>query len=180
MIYKYDDNKLKKISFISMKDINNKEKDLENLISLNLLDTFFEASPIMPIYQEKSYEKKADIYALDEKGCLIIFELKREDTNADTVVQILRYTQEAGRFSLQFLENKYRKYIGNENVSLIEAHREAFGLECPLQANQINNRQKSIIIGTSTNQDLIEAVSYWQERVIEKMNYNEYNKLELI
>ena len=53
------------------------EKDLENLIASSLLEVLFEDSRLMPVFQERQRQAEADIYALNEKGELIIFELKR-------------------------------------------------------------------------------------------------------
>jgi len=44
----------------------------------------------MPIFQERQYQKEADIYALNEKGELIIFELKRGSAGEGAVHQALR------------------------------------------------------------------------------------------
>jgi RecB family endonuclease NucS len=75
------------------------EKDLENLIAQNLWDVLFESSELMPIFQERSWQPEADIYALNKEGDVIIFELKRDQAGSDAVHQALRYCEKAARFT---------------------------------------------------------------------------------
>lgn len=119
----------------------------------------------MPIFQELQGQAKANIYALDEKGKLIIFELKRETADEDAVHQALRYAQEAGQWSYETLQNKYRQYIGKD-TDLREAHKEDFELEHKLDAREINNKQRLIIIGSAADDSLINAVDYWKNQGI--------------
>jgi hypothetical protein len=60
---------------------------------------------------------------------LVIFELKRGVTGADAMLQALRYAQDAGQWTFNALEEKYKTYTGNTSISLVDAHREAFNLE---------------------------------------------------
>ena len=85
-----------------------KEKELEDLLAQNLWDVLFEGSPLMPIFQERSWQPEADIYALDEHGDLVIFELKRAHADGGAVHQALRYCEKAGRYSYEDLEKKLR------------------------------------------------------------------------
>lgn len=50
---------------------------MEDLLAQNLWDVLFEDSQLMPIFQERLWQPEADIYALNEQGDLVIFELKR-------------------------------------------------------------------------------------------------------
>ena len=67
---------LKPVAFKNFSNFGNREKDLEDLIAGNMLDVLFEEASLMPIFQERQGQAEADIYALDEKGKLIIFEVK--------------------------------------------------------------------------------------------------------
>ncbi|WP_227992673.1 hypothetical protein [Shewanella sp. YLB-07] len=53
----------------------------------------------MPVFQERQWQAEADIYALNESGELVIFELKRASAGKDAVHQALRYAQDAGQWS---------------------------------------------------------------------------------
>ncbi len=157
---------LEPVAFKNFSSFGNREKDLEDLIARNILDVLFEDASLMPIFQERQYRAEADIYALDEKGKLIIFELKRETAGEDAVHQALRYAQKAGQWSYETLQNKYRQYTRDDDTDLREAHKEDFDLEHKLDAKEINNKQRLIIIGSAADDSLINAVDYWKNQGI--------------
>jgi len=113
----------------------------------------------MPIFQERQYQAEADIYALNEKGELIIFELKRGVAGEETVHQALRYAQDAGQWSYAKLQEKYRKYASSE-ADLIQAHQEAFNLKHALDVREINHKQHLLVIGSAADHSLMNAVDY--------------------
>jgi hypothetical protein len=119
----------------------------------------------MPIFQERQYQAEADIYALNEKGELIIFELKRSAAGEGAVHQVLRYAQDAGQWSYSKLQKKYQQY-SNTDTELTQAHQEAFNLEHALDAKEINNKQHLIVIGSAADDSLINAVDYWKKQGI--------------
>lgn len=150
---------------IGFKDVSyfgNNEKDLENLISQNLLTTLFEDGSLMPIFQERKWQPEADIYALNSKGDLIIFELKRSSAGEDAVHQALRYAQKANTWTYSELEEKFKTYE-DTTASLKEAHKEAFFLESPLLEREFNQKQHLIVIGGAADNSLIEAIDYWKK-----------------
>ena len=157
--------KLEPIGFKDFSSFGKLEKDLEELIAKSILDVLFEESSIMPIFQERQYQAEADIYALNEKGELIIFELKRNAAGEGAVHQALRYAQDAGQWSYSKLQKKYRQY-SNTDTELTIAHQEAFNLEHALDAKEINNKQHLIIIGSAADDSLINAVDYWKKQGI--------------
>ena len=129
----------------------------------------------MPIFQERQYQAEADIYALNEKGELIIFELKRSAAGEGAVHQALRYAQDAGQWTFTTLQKKYQQYTGS-SIDLHLAHKEAFNLEHSLDAKELNNKQHLIIIGSAADDSLINAVDYWkhQDISIEFLPYRIY------
>lgn len=157
--------KLEPLAFKDFSSFSNLEKDLEELIAASILDVLFEDNRLMPIFQERQYQSEADIYALNEKGELIIFELKRGAASEDAVYQALRYAQDAGRWSYSTLQNKYKQYTKSDS-DLRSAHKEAFNLEHPLDAKEFNKKQHLIIIGNAADDSLIEAVNYWKHHGI--------------
>ncbi len=170
MLYKLDSSngkfdKLEPVAFKDFTSFGNLEKDLEELIAKSILDILFEDSSLMPIFQERQYQAEADIYALNEKGELIIFELKRGSAGEGAVHQALRYAQDSGQWSYAKLQEKYQKYAGTE-VELTKAHQEAFNLEHTLDAREINNKQHLLIIGSAADDSLINAVDYWKKQGI--------------
>lgn len=168
MLYKMCENtRLESIPYLSFSALKKMEKDLENLLADNLLSVFFEGAPLMPIFQERSYQNEADLYALNEAGDLVIFELKRGQAGSDAVLQILRYTQDAGQWTFAQLETRFEKYskgTDNENKSLVLAHKEAFQLEHELHTSQFNTNQHLWVVGNAANTDMINAIDYWKSK----------------
>ena len=170
MLYKLSssDGKFDNLEPVQFKDFSNfekQEKELEELIAKNILEVLFEDSSLMPIFQERQYQPEADIYALNERGELIIFELKRGSASENAVYQILGYAQKAGQWTYSKLQDMYQKYSKTKN-ELTKAHQEAFNLEEPLDAKELNNEQHLIVIGSAADDSLICAVEYWKKRGI--------------
>lgn len=157
--------RLEPVAFKDFSSFGNLEKDLEELIAKSILDVLFEDSSLMPIFQERQYQAEADIYALNEKGELIIFELKRGSAGEGAVHQALRYAQDAGQWSYSTLQNKFQQYT-DANTELTQAHKEAFNLEHVLDAKEINNKQHLIVIGSAADDSLMNAVDYWKKQGI--------------
>lgn len=157
--------KLEPVAFKDFASFGKLEKDLEELIAKRILDVLFEDSSLMPIFQERQYQAEADIYALNEKGELIIFELKRGAAGEGAVHQALRYAQDAGQWSYSKLQQKYQQYSNTDTV-LTQAHQEAFNLEHALDAKEINNKQHLLVIGSAADDSLINAVDYWKRQGI--------------
>ena len=170
MLYKLgsSDGKFDKLEPVQFKDFSNfgiPEKELEELIANNIFEVLFEDSSLMPIFQERQLQSEADIYALNRKGELIIFELKRASAYEDAVHQVLRYAQEAGQWTYSKLQDMYQKYSETE-IELTEAHLEAFNLKEPLDAKELNSKQHLIVIGSAADDSLIGAVDYWKKQGI--------------
>lgn len=167
MLYKLTSNEgavgIEPVQFKDFSHFGKLEKDLEDLIAKNILDLLFEEASLMPIFQERPYQPEADIYALNEQGELVIFELKRSSAGSDAVHQLLRYAQDAGRWSFAQIEERFRAYSQQE-AGLLKAHQEAFQLEHQLDVRQVNLRQKLIVIGSAADDSLIDSVDYWKRQ----------------
>jgi len=168
MLYKLEQEKdeissIEPVEFKDLSSFGKLEKDLENLIANNILELLFEDSKLMPVFQERLYQAEADIYALNEQGELVIFELKRSSADYGAVQQVLRYAEDAGQWSYKKLDNKFKQYAGSTSKSLVEAHQEAFELEHRLEPKEINQKQHLIIIGSAADETLISSVDYWKK-----------------
>jgi len=156
---------LEPVSFLEVADLQKREKDLENLLADHLLDVLFEDAALQPIFQERSLQAEADVYALNRAGELVIFELKRGLAYEDAVLQAIRYAQDAGRWIYSELQRRYDVYMKKKGLStaeMREAHREAFQLETPLQPSDFNRRQHLYVVGSAANEGLIAAIEYWK------------------
>ncbi len=160
---------LEAMRFYDYADIGNNEKDLENLLAQNLGKLYAENGQLMPIFQERPFQPEPDLLALDEAGNLVIFELKRSNVNEDTTIQIMRYTQKYGRKEYTELDRLYKGYKGKEDANdiLAEEHQVIFGLEKPLPRENFNQKQIMIIVGSSSDVKLIEAITYWKDKGID-------------
>ncbi len=180
MLYKLSQQQGLSIEPVAFKDFSHfghLEKQLEDLIAGNILDVLFEESGLMPIFQERSYQAEADVYALNEQGELFIFELKRSAAGLDAVQQLLRYAQDAGRWSFAQLQARYQRYTQQQRC-LLTAHQEAFQLEHRLEPRQINQQQHLMVIGSAADDALMASVDYWQRQGV-KINFLPYRVYEI-
>jgi hypothetical protein len=171
MLYKLlghegDFRKLEPLPFLGLDALGKLEKDLENLLSDHLFDILFEDATLMPMFCERRRQPEGDIYALKKNGDLVIFELKLGLAGAGAMIQILRYAQDAGQWSYDELERRYRIYSSQPNASLVDAHKEGFNLERSLLPGEFNQRQHLYVVGNAANDDLINAVDYWKRQSI--------------
>jgi len=150
----------------------NREKNLENLLAESLFEVLYEDARLLPIHQERPRQSEADIYALNEKGELFIFELKRSDAGDPAVRQALGYAQDAGQWTYSAIEKKFRAYLESHpqlttnQDKLSEAHKEAFELDQALVPRDFNKKQHLIVIGSASDETLIDAVGYWKNQGI--------------
>lgn len=140
------------------------EKHLENLLVKSLLDVLFEGNELMPIFQESQGQEKADIYALNKHGDLVIFELKRDDVGADAVHQALRYCETAAHWKFDRLQESLADYSKGKAKDLQLEHQNTFELEHPLEKSAFNRQQRLIVVGNATNETLIRNVDYWKSK----------------
>ena len=146
--------------FLNLQQVNRLEKDLEKILADHLYNTLYQQAPLMPFFQERAFQEEADLYALNEDGDLVIFELKRGGAGSGAVQQILRYAQDAGQWSYAELSERYSKYTDGE-TELAKAHKEEFELDEPLSTEQFNRRQQLKVVGNAADTELVEAVEYW-------------------
>lgn len=145
-----------------------KEKHLEDLMARNLTGVLFEDNQMMPLFQETPYDGGADIYALNEQGDLVIFELKRDDACEGAVHQILRYCETAAQWDFQYLQRRAKLEVYGYDAAkgLRVAHQSHFELKQPLDEFDFNKQQHLIIVGSAGSDDLIRNVDYWKSKGI--------------
>ncbi|MDC5855722.1 endonuclease NucS domain-containing protein [Vibrio europaeus] len=153
---------LEPVEFQDLSSFGKLEKDLENLIANNILELLFEDSKLMPVFQERQFQAEADLYALNEQGELVIFELKRSSADSGAVQQVLRYAEDAGQWTYSKLEKKFKQYTGDSSKSLVDSHKDAFELEHKLEPKEINRKQHLIVIGSAADESLISSIDYWK------------------
>lgn len=162
MLYKLNTNDdrshYSKVKRVNLSDIGWKEKDLEDLLSNNIQD-FISSNDLMTIFNERKGQEEPDILAIDKKGDLYIFELKRWAGKQENLLQVLRYGQLFGKSSYDDLNSLYKKYQG-DSAELVADHNSFF--ECQLTKDNFNQKQHFIIVTNGLDQSTVESIVYWK------------------
>lgn len=167
MLYKLNPNTNReiyaKVKRVTLADIGWKEKDLEKLLSHNIID-FISSNDLMTIFTERPRQEEPDILALDKDGDLYIFELKRWSGKQENLLQVLRYGQLFGKSNYDELNSIYKKHNRNDKSSLIEAHTSYFSWQKAKALNEddFNRKQHFIVVTNGVDQQTIEAIVYWK------------------
>ena len=136
-----------------------REEHIENFVKSRLSEIVSE-DHLMLIGQERKWQEEADLLAIDKAGILHIFELKRWESDAENLLQVMRYGQIFGRYpyeDLQDLAQRQQKLKG----SLKEAHQKYFDLEEPIDESKFNLKQHFVLVTNGVDADTISAVDYW-------------------
>lgn len=157
--------KNQKVKKTTLENIGWLEEDLENMLIENI-DDFISSRTLMPIFKERKFQEEPDIMALDERGNLYIFEVKRMSSDEENLLQVLRYGQIFGNSRYEELEDMYRKFTKRDDVNLQKNHSDYFGLEKSLSKLDFNKEQNFIIVTNGMDQKTIEAIEYWRKQGI--------------
>ncbi len=172
MLFKWTKSKesesdIERVSEIALADAQLKEKDLENIIARKIED-LVRTDQLMVILQERRMKEEPDILALDERGALYIFELKRWEGRGENLLQALRYGQKFGRYDYDKLNWYYQSYSHSKGVeiALDTAHRDFFGLGDAVPKHRFNYEQQFVIVTNGLDYDTWDAVAYWKQKGI--------------
>ena len=152
-----------------------KEKDIELFFAAHLHELIPE-DQLMLIGEERQRQEEADLFALDRKGTLYIFELKRWQSASENLLQVMRYGQIFGRYNyaaLQDLAHRHQKLEGNLN----EKHQKHFDLCEPLPESAFNQDQVFIVVTNGVDRDTLDAIKYWKQKGvrIDSLTYRLYS-----
>lgn len=150
------------------------EKHIEEFLASHLVELIPEEQ-LMLMAQERQFQEEADILALDRSGVLFIFELKRWQSSAENLLQVMRYGQKFGRYTYQQLEALVRSSQKLDGT-LRDRHQTYFGLESPLDEDQFNQDQRFVVVTNGVDQDTLEAIQYWARKgvKIDSVTYKLY------
>ena len=165
-----------RISIRSPDHFNILEKVIEDFVRFRLSETVSE-DHLMLIGQERKWQEEADLLALDKEGTLYIFELKRWQSQSENILQVMRYGQILGRYTYQKLENlaKGQKIVTS---SMVDEHKEHFGLKTPIDKSQFNKKQHFVLVTNGVDADTISAVDYWSTMGV-KISCSPYRLYEI-
>ncbi len=172
-----EDLKLGDIELSSLAAAGWEEKDLENLLA-NKPELLFKENKLLPIFQEVAYQEHPDIMALDSEGALYIFELKRQDGNKDSLLQVIRYGQLFGRSTYDELEGMLRNQKKTPTLSLDAFHKDYFELDAALPKGGFNREQRFVVVTAGIDSSTLDAIDYWKEKKmpIAALTYHVYKK----
>jgi hypothetical protein len=156
--------------YMNLSELGGTEKDLENILSINMFEVLFEDDPYLALFQERAMQSEPDIVYVDRQGNLVIFELKRKMADDWALSQILKYTQEVQKWDYEILNKKfcvYKRLTEQTGAELQEFQKDNFDLPSPLDKNDSNKSQKMVIVGHSIDRMLKEAVEYWQRKGVD-------------
>jgi hypothetical protein len=145
-------------------ELNVLEKHIEEFLTTHLFELVSE-DKLMLIGQERSRQEEADLLALDSKGVLYIFEIKRWGGAEENLLQVMRYGQKFGRYSygqLEDLAHRHQKLEG----SLRSRHKQYFQLEEPIAEEVFNQDQRFVVVTNGVDRATLEAIKYWKEKGI--------------
>jgi len=151
------------------------EKDIELFFAAHLHELIPE-DQLMLIGQERPWQEEADLLALDRKGNLYIFELKRWQSAAENLLQVMRYGQIFGRYSYELLQDLAHRHQKLEGA-LNEKHKTHFELDEPLAESAFNQDQIFIVVTNGIDRDTLGAIKYWKGKGIriESLTYRIYS-----
>lgn len=152
------------------------EKDLENLLAVNLTNLIREEY-LMVISQERPMQEEPDILALDKDGTLYIFELKRTKSEPKHLLQVMRYGQRFGVYDYDQLNRKYRKFEKTSGKKGLQyAHKEHFNLDEQISKKDFNRKQKFVVVTNGVDVGTLRSIRYWQDQglPIEPLIYRVY------
>ena len=150
------------------------EKHIEEFLASHLVELIPEEQ-LMLLAHERQFQEEADILALARKGNLFIFELKRWQSSAENLLQVMRYGQKFGRYTYSQLEAMVQKQQKLQGA-LSARHQEYFGLETPLKEQEFNQDQRFVVVTNGVDRDTLEAIQYWSKKGvhIDSLTYKLY------
>jgi len=158
-----DPAELKPVRLSALSKAGWEEKDLENVLAKKI-EYVIRGDQLMVIFQERRFQEEADILAVDEKGTLYIFELKRWQSDESTLLQVIRYGQIFGQYKYEDLERLFRIYITDATASLREHHATHFELDegAILSPSDFNKKQQFVVVTAGADLQTLDAIRYWR------------------
>lgn len=143
------------------------EKNLEEALSRNIGDVLF--PEYLVFGNERSFQREADIFAMDEHGNLIVFELKvAGEYDRGKIYQALEYSQRFSNWQYKDMNEHYKKCFPSSQ-ELKQAFNDHFGFE--LDTSKYNQNQKIIIISNGSSIQTKSVSEYWKNKGIEIEEY---------
>jgi len=166
MIFRIDKN-FSKVSPIPFKPLPTIEKQLENLIKDLIGNYIF--PDLLVFCNERSSQREADLFAINDNGDLVVIELKIDGHyDRGKVLQAMEYAQLYAKWQYGDMNKRYKNCYHTEK-ELNDAFEEHFGYT--LDSSRYNREQRIIVISSSSELNIAAAVKYWQRKNIDIKEY---------
>lgn len=159
----------KAVPLSSLKEQGWIEKDLEHYLFEHLRNLV--STDLFVIGQSSPYQPEVDLLALDAAGDLWLFELKRERSSSDNLLQVLRYSQSYSELSIDGLSGIFERFTGVKTRSLAVAFCEYFGYGEPSAPQEwggrIGRSHHLVVVTDGADDETIAAVNHWQRHGVD-------------
>lgn len=139
-----------------------REKRLEDYFFQHLGELI--SSDLMVVGQSSPGEK-ADLVALDYEGDLWLFELKKTGSEAENLLQVMRYSQIFSAFEIDDLDKLYRDNHEGATKSLALAFCDWFGYDSNRAiawGEKLGKRHHLVVVTDGTDDETRAAIAHWQ------------------
>ena len=119
---------------------------------------------------ETDYGGVIDLLCIDEKGDLIIIELKRDKTPREITAQVLDYASWVKHLSPEKVESIAESYL--KNVSFEEAYQKKFNQSLP---ESINEEHRMLVVGSKIDSSSQRIINYLSENYKVAINAITFN-----
>ncbi|OQX02787.1 MAG: hypothetical protein BWK80_57110, partial [Desulfobacteraceae bacterium IS3] len=119
---------------------------------------------------ERSFQREADIFAVNGEGDLVVFELKvAGEYDRGKIYQALEYSQLFSRWEYSDMNAHYKKCYPNHSLALAEAFENHFGYR--IDIGKYNRNQKIIVISNGSSLQTQTVSQYWKGKGIDIEEY---------
>lgn len=143
------------------------EKKLEKCLTELIGDVLF--PELLVFGNERSFQSEPDIFAVNGKGDLVVFELKvAGQYDRGKTLQAMDYAQQYSHWRYPAINQHFKKCFSDvkEFIDLFEEH---YGYK--IEESDFNRHQKIIIISHSSSIETYNVASYWREKGIDIQEY---------
>ena len=143
------------------------EKKLEACLTELIGDVLF--PELLVFGNERSFQKEPDIFAVNGRGDLVVFELKvGGQYDRGKTLQAMDYAQRYSHWRYAAINQHYKKCFGDEK-EFNESFEEHYGYK--IEESDFNRKQKIIVISHSSSIDTFNVASYWRDKGIDIQEY---------
>lgn len=144
------------------------EKDLEDYLKSAIGDLVF--PEYLVFGNERSFQGEADLFAVNGKGDLVLFELKvHGHYDRGKIYQAMSYAQAFSTWRYEAMNRHFKKCYPTTPGELLDEFEDHFGYR--IDPADFNRHQRIIIISHSSSPDTMAVSSYWKSKGIDLEEY---------